>query len=235
MIAYLTKNLWSYEQVHPIPNRLPKGIKTFYITDNQKTAEEAKEKGWDHVYITKEYLNITDKLLRRSIIGTINCYPEKFADLSLFDRVYICDSNIITLPSNYEDFINHDTEKACYTYSGYYKGDADNILQELRRSVNSRWSYNSEGMEASTREYIDIMTDLGFDYKKESVSSAKYIGWNLKHKEKHIVADYVYNEYRKHLQGNIIFTIARVLYPDLVSDFRVLNDDVELSQHNFIA
>lgn len=235
MIAYATKNLWGYERVHQVPVNLPAGMNPIYITDNEATAMEAASKGWLNVVITDRFLNITDKTQRRTAIGMINCYPEMFVNLSNYDRVYVCDSNIISLPSNYADFINHDVEKACYTYSGYYKGTDDNIVKELYRSVNSRWAYNRKGMEEATRDYLQIMTELEIDYRKESVSSAKYIGWNLKHKDKNTVANYVYKEYIRHLQGNIIFTIARVIYPDLVSNFRILNDDCQLSAHNYTA
>jgi hypothetical protein len=233
MIAYVTKNLWGYEQINPVPD--VGSMYPFYITDNEGSVKHAAQYGWIPILVT-DYLKVTDKLKRRSIIGEINCYPERFISFpDQYDQIFVCDSNIITLPSNFQDFVNYDPQKACHTVSGYYSGTRDNILSEFHASVNSRWSYNSVGMTEAVKNYLNILTDLCIDFQKESVSSAKYIGWNLRHPDKNKVADYVYSEYQKHLQGNIIFTMARILYPDLVSDFRTLKDDISFSPHNYVA
>lgn len=234
--AFVVKNLWDYEEVNPIPERLPQDMDTFYITDSYINCYLAGDQGWHNAICVRDYLNITDKLQRRSLIGAINCYPERFCpELNEYDKVFVCDSNILILPSTYKDFIDQSEDQACYLTSGYYKGTEDNIFQELSRSVNSRWNYNGDAMVKATEEYLKEMVLLDIDYKRISVSSAKYIGWNLRNPKRKQIADFVLQEYQKHLQGNIIFTFVSAKWEDDVLNFQNLSDDVSFSPHKYTA
>jgi len=235
MIAYVVKNLWGYEAINPVPANLP-DVDTFYITDTEENRIEALNKGWDYVYCATQFKHETDLLKRRSIVGFINCFPERICEvLRAYHKVFVCDSNIITLPSNYSDFVNSLTDQACALTSGYYKGEDDNIEKELLRSIHSRWIYNAQPMIDATQKYIAAMKFLGIDPLTVSVSSAKYIGWNLRNPMRQQIATYVADEYENHLQGNLIFTYVSARWKDYVVNFRDLKNDVSFSPHNYIA
>jgi len=239
MNAFVVKNLWNYESVNPVPKGME--MDTYYITDSEKNRIEALNKGWDYACNISQFKKERDLLKRRSIIGFINCYPEMVCEqLKDYDKIFVTDSNILNLPSNYNDFVFASTDdKACYLTSGYYEQIGhkfeDNILMELERSVNSRWSYNTDAMIRATNYYIHLLQDAGINHTELSVSSAKYIGWNLKHPKRQEIADFVTAEYEKHLQGNIIFTFVYAYWKDYVLNFRFLNDDVIHTPHKFIA
>jgi hypothetical protein len=232
-ICLLFKNLFSYDIVLPPPINLPDNIDSIYLTDNKEVQKETLEKGWKYSYITEEFLSSTSSFEKRKVIAYINCYPEKvIPEINKYDYVFICDSNVVKLDTNYGEFINNSSEKyALYVTSGYYSGLNNNILRELERSVVSkRWSYNFKNMIASTNEYLKIIENMKIDYKSIPVVSAKYIGWNIHHERKNIIADYVFNEYSKHLQGNIIFSMCLVLHSsDTLHYTEFLNDGIVYS------
>lgn len=66
-----------------------------------------------------------------------------------------------------------------------------------------------------------------------SVCSAKYLAFNLSHPSFTIVTDWCANEYSKHLQGNIIFSVGAELFKHSgVKKITVRNYvGVELSSH----
>ena len=233
-IAFLFKNLWDYEEIHGVPVGLPDGIKTFYLTDSESNKDLIREKGWDYVFITDKFKNISDSFKRRRSIGFINCYPEKLVpELNDYDKVFVCDSNIIKLPDNYFDFLSKSTDEyALYLSSGYYKGSRDNIVAELKASDRPCWRYNLENMKSSVSDYIKVLNSRGLSYTDYSIVIAKYIGWNLKHEKKEILREYAYEEHLKHLQGNIIFTMVSILFEEFVFNYKKgLNSGRILSKH----
>jgi hypothetical protein len=233
-IAYLAINLWEYEKILRVPEGLPEDMIPFYITDSEKILKEARSKGWYGAVVSR-FSKEMDNHERRKIVANIQCYPERYIDLSNYRYVFVCDSNIIKLPSNYKKFVEFGitSGKACFTESGYYSGARDNIYNEYLASNQPRWTYNYSAMGDCVAGYIKEMENLGINYRNESIASGKYIGWDLKHPEKNVVSDFVCKEEEKHIQGNIILTMARVLYPYLVSNFRSLKGDGSLSGHNF--
>jgi hypothetical protein len=239
MIAFVVKNLWDYDKINPVPDNLPDNLPdmdTFYITDTEENRAEALCQGWDHAVCFDQYREVTSKILRRSIIGDINCFPEKFCSrLQIYDKIFVCDSNILTLPSNYSDFVNGAGDEAVYLTSGYYSGEDDTIEQELIRSIHSRWNYNAQGMIEATHRYMEGMNEAGIDPLSVSVSSAKYLGWNVRHPDRWHIASFVADEYMKHLQGNIIFTYISAIYKNEVFNFRGLKNDISFSPHNYEA
>jgi hypothetical protein len=229
MHAFITWNLYDYEFVREPPERLPDGFR-IYITDSQENKELAWSMGWDAVIRFKGFENIKDKAQRRKVLPHIICYPEKVVNLDAFDSVFMFDSNVMVMPLNYSEFVNEalESQKAFYCSSGVYSGWRDTIEVELGAShSNERWSYGFDAMDKSVGEYLEYLKPLDLN---PSVVFAKYIGWNLKHPMKNQIADYVFNEEQKHLQGNIILTMASVLFKD-----HVFNSKLEYMNNNWMA
>jgi hypothetical protein len=188
---------------------MPLNVTPIYITDCMTKYNQAKDMGYT-AYYTDKYKDITDSFERRKIIAYINCYPEKvIPELLQYTYVFICDSNVVELDSNYKEFINLKSDNKClYLTSGWYKKSDNTMKKELERSLhNPRWQYNFDQMKDSVNEYFKLLEKLNINIDDTPVVSAKYIGWNIKHNYKNILSDFVYKEYMKHLQGNIIFLL----------------------------
>ena len=234
-VCFLFKNLFNYDTIVSPPKNMPKNIDTIYLTDNEKNKNDALSKGWKYSYVTEKFLNSISNIEKRNAIAYINCYPEKIiSDIKNYNYIFICDSNVIKLDTNYFEFTNSASDKhALYVTSGWYNGTQNNINQELKRSMmNSRWSYDFKNITDSTHKYLQQFYDMKLDYRSVPVVSAKYIGWNINHERKNIIADYVYSEYCKHLQGNIIFSTCLVLYPEDTLHYTGFLNDGTVSGHN---
>ena len=233
-VCFLFKNLFNYDTVLPPPINIPKNIDTIYLTDNEKTQNDALSKGWKFSYVTEKFLNNVTSIEKRNAIAYINCYPEKIVDdIKNYNYIFICDSNVIKLDSKYLEFINSASDKhALYVTSGWYSGIHNNILEEMKRSLgNNRWSYDFKNIIDSTKKYLQDFYNMKINYHNIPVVSAKYIGWNINHERKNIIADYVFNEYSKHLQGNIIFSTCLVLYTEDTLHYTKFLNDGQVEQH----
>ena len=233
-ICLLYKNFWSYDPVVPVPSNLPPNIDTIYVTDNLNMALCAKNLYWTKTYVIDTHITITDAFERRKIIAYINCFPEKFVpELNIYDYVMICDSNVIKLDTNYSEFIKGiENQTLCIT-SGWYRGPHNNIVAELHRSLNQpRWRYNFDKIKQWCDIFFPQLVYLGIDPNVCPVVSAKYIGWNIHHSKKNEIAQWVYDQYMIHLQGNIIFSVADKLFPRDIYHYKNFLNDGELSgQH----
>lgn len=235
---YLTMNLFGYEKLTPPPKLLPKNLKTCYITDNEDFERDAKELGWDIVKKIDIFKNLTNPLDKRISVARIKCFPSEFVpEINDFKFVFICDSNIIKMRGDYESFIDSCSEDKClFLTHGYYKGERDNMYSELLASNQPRWNYNYKEISESTMRYIKDLKSLNVDYKKLSVVSGKYIGWNLKHKSYNEISNKIYNERKINLQGNIILTYISGLYQNEVNNFNTESwARSVLNTHNFLA
>jgi len=227
-------NLYGYDPVVKIPNNMPINVTAIYITDSMIYFNTAKQFGWK-VYYLDDYINITDNFQRRKTIVHIRCYPEKICpDILNYTYVFMCDSNVVNLDSNYPDFINKKDETKClYLTSGYYRGSENTMQQELNRSLqNSRWSYNYDQMTNAVNDYHKQLESLNINLNDTPVVSAKYIGWNIAHPYKNVIADVVYKEHMKHIQGNIIFSLLLKLYPEYIYNYTDFKNDGSVSRHN---
>lgn len=237
--TFLVKNLYNYEKVVSPPSNLPDNFVTVYVTDNDTNCRLAKDLGWDIVKKTEEFLNVTDKFGRRKVIAYINSFPHKVAPEVLdYNFVFVCDSNIIRLWDNYKNFTSTcSSEYALFTTTGFYSGERDTILKECEVSVAaSRWSYNKNEIINSTKRYVDKLVENNVDIKTLSVSSAKYIGWNLKHENYDLLSNILYNEGCENLQGNIILTYMSGLYPNIIYNYNTNNySGGILNEHNYQA
>jgi hypothetical protein len=236
---FLVKNLYNYEQVIPPPSNLPDNFVSVYVTDNEINSNLAKDLGWDIVKKTEEFLNITDKFGRRKVISYINSFPHKVAPEILdYNFVFVCDSNVVRLWDNYKNFINScSSEYALFITTGYYSGKRNTIMSECDVSSSLiRWSYNKNEIINSTKRYVDELIENNVDVKKLSVSSAKYIGWNLKHENYDLLSNILYNEGCENLQGNIILTYMSGLYPNIIYNYHT-NDYSGgiINPHNYQA
>lgn len=75
-------------------------------------------------------------------------------------------------------------------------------------------------MTTSFNKYIELFKQKNLNPLECKVASAKYIGWNIQNKNKNNIAEFVFNEYINHLQGNIIFSVAIKLFPEDIFHFR---------------
>lgn len=214
MNIFLVKNLYGYEIVIPPPTNLPENLITYYVTDNETDALKAKNLGWNYVYVTKKFLEITDKFERRKSVAYINSFPHEFIyDTIKYDLIFICDSHIITLWSNYSDFISKcDKKYALFLTNGYYKQSRNTITSEIIHSNRKRWDYNYDKIKLNGDLYVNHLNELGINLNDLGVCSAKYIGWNPSHESYSLLTNKLYEEYTKHLQGNIILTYLSGIY-----------------------
>lgn len=238
--AFLVKNLYDYEKVIGPPCNLPVDIKTVYVTDTLENTKLASSLGWNIVKYVSQFKDKIDPLSRRQSVAFINCYPHLIVpEIDDFDRVFVCDSNIVSMWNRYEDFVKLcPLNKALYLTSGYYAGDRDNIKEECFHStkIGHRWSYNRTDIIEATDRYINDLICKGISWKNLRIVSAKYIGWNLKHPKIKIATKLLFDEYQLHLQGNIILTWMSGAHSDII--FNYVNSDytgAKLNKHNFLA
>lgn len=228
-------NFFGYEKVIPPPIGLPKNMTTCYITDNEINFSLAKSLGWQIVKKTEKFRKIKHKLDKRISVAELKCFPQKFIpEVQDFDFIFICDSNILEIREDYEEFVNGCTADKClFVTSGFYTGFRDTIFAELEASNQERWSYNFENIKKSTKKYIDELTHLKINLANLSVVSGKYIGWNLKHPSYEELSNRYYKERQFSLQGNIILTYLSGIFPDLIYNFKVnSNFKSKLNSHN---
>lgn len=238
MKAYITKNLWGYEQLNSAPKLLDDNFFKFYITDDINSKEYLLNSGWDDVIVIENYKDITDLKERRRVISEINCFPGKYIEnLNNFEKVFSVDSNVILLWNEFLKFTNSCPEDKClYITSGWYSGARNSIVSELRESNQSRWSYDYESMKRSVDNYKNEIENLGMDFNSIPVISAKYFGWNLNHPAYQTISNHFYKEYTEHLQGNIILSYLSSIYKNDTFEYRISNySGGEISSHKFLG
>jgi hypothetical protein len=237
MNIYLTKHFWGYEQLNPPPKNLPDNMKTIYVTDNKEYEKTLLDLGWDMVSVITDYVNVTDLRERRLIISEINCFPLKFIPkLSEFKYIFMCDSNVITLWKDYIKFVNGCADDKClFTTTDWYDGERNNIISEYLASSQPRWEYSYESMGVSKDEYIRVFNKLDVDVNSVGVCSAKYFGWNTHHPMYDEMSKHLYEEYTKHIQGNIILSYMGVVYDNFILKYKGNYDGGLVSSHNFQA
>ena len=240
MDIFLVKNLYNYELAIEPPKNLPNNMITYYVTDNIEIANKVKSLGWDHVCITDKFLNITDKFEKRKSIAYINSFPHEFIKENIeYDLIFVCDSNIFSLWKKYSDFVlncHTNLDNALFLTNGYYKAHRNTIAVEIKASNQARWRYNYKEIEKNGNDYILHLKSLNIDPNNLGVCSAKYIGWNPKHKNYNILTKELYNEYSKHLQGNVILTYFSGIYKnDTFVYYTNEYDEQGLNSHNYNA
>lgn len=215
-ICYININLYEYDHVIK-PPQLPSMIDSIYITDSTQLYKKAHSLGWAKVYLITSDPHL-DKFSKRKFFAKIKIYPELYvADIKNYDIIINVDSNVIKLPDNFDIFVGSLTDEYFMVVdTGYYKGINNTIGAELRRSLNNkRWEYNFEAIKTRTAEYINQLKDKGI--QDVPVASAKYVVWKLKHPDGDEIRQWIFNEYQNHLQGNIIYSVAAVIYPCIKS------------------
>jgi hypothetical protein len=236
MKAYVTKNLWGYEQLNSAPQLLDDTFFKFYITDDVNSKEQLLNNGWDDVIVIENYKHVTNLKERRRIISEINCFPGKYIEnLNNFEKVFNVDSNVVVLWNDFLTFTNSCPEDKClYITSGWYDGARNSIVSELRESNQSRWCYDYESMKHSVDNYRNEIENLGIDFNNIPVISAKYFGWNLNHPAYQTISNHFYKEYTEHLQGNIILSYLSAIYKDNMFEYKISNyNNGALSSHKF--
>jgi len=235
---FLVKNLYNYEKVIPPPTNLSKDMTTAYLTDSDYNCEIAKSMGWDIVKKTDLFLETVGKFERRVHVGFINSFPQKLVPEILdFKFTFVCDSNIVSLFDGYNKFVQSCVEdKGLYVTSGYYSGGRDNMIEECKASLYGRWSYNQNGILKSTEEYIETLKSKNINPMNLSVVSAKFLGWNFRHKNYEELSNFLYKEYCRNLQGNIILTYMTGLFQESIYNHIEKNySGIVLNSHNFPA
>jgi hypothetical protein len=238
MNAYVTKNFWGYEQLNPSPQLLDNTFFKYYITDNLDSKDYLLNNGWDEVIIIEDYKNITNLQSRRRIISEINCFPQKYiANLNKFNKVFITDSNVVSLWDEFLQFTNScPTDKCLYVTSGWYSEERNSIESELHCSNQSRWSYDYENMKTSVERYKIEITNKEINFNNIPVMSAKYFGWNLNHPLYETISKHFYDEYSIHLQGNIILSYLSSIYKNSTFEYKISSiNNGALSDHQFLG
>ena len=221
--VYLVKNLFEYEKVTPPPLNLPENMITVYVTDSEENSFEAKRLGWNYSTVTKKFSDASSAAEKRMAVAYINCFPHNFIEQDVkHDFIFVSDSNILSLFNNYRFFVEQCSYDHClFVTSGYYRNEDDNIKSELGRSDQERWKVFYRDIKSRTRFYLSEFKRKDIDYKKVRVSSAKYIGWDSGHKEFYFLSNFLYNEYSKNIQGNIVLSYIKTMYPEIVKDYYV--------------
>lgn len=246
---FLAKNFFNYEKVIGPPDGIPEELITVYLTDSQENADVAKELGWNYAVVNSNYLYLTDFMERRILIAKINCYPKIFISEIVqkysSDLIFVCDSNIVKMWDKYVDFVNSCNYSKCLHFtSGYYHNtkykegvDRDNMWSEMDSSLNRiGWEYNIQKIITCTGRYITDLQLKGIDYRNLSLVSAKYLAWNISHKDYKFLSDILYNEYLQNLQGNIILTYMSGMYKDSINNYFCTDYTGFIpNYHNFLA
>jgi len=232
-IAYYTFNLYQYEVVLSPPHNLPNGITTFYITDNDDTEYEAINNGWNNVIKFTDFVGETDSFKMRVNISYIKSFFYKIVpELSDYDLVFMCDSNVQTLFDGWFDFYNdslNNVENFVLSAPSGYDGENADLRFELLQSQQGRWSYNLDSMNARVNWYIEQLNERNL-YNR--VMSAKYMVWSPKHNDFEFIKDLFYDESQIHIQGNIILGYLQAIHPDKVRSFYTnKNQNGEVSTH----
>jgi hypothetical protein len=215
-------NLWNYDPVLPIPKNAPPNVDYIYVTDTDNNVSMAKNFGYT-VYKYDIHQDLTDKFERIKIIGKFKSIPEEMIiELAKYKYIFECDANILVFDIAYTDFINNACDDyALFVTTGCYSGQQDNIYEEYKRSITvRRWSYNFKNMTDTFNTYLELFKQKNMNPLECRVVSAKYIGWNIQHKNKKLISKFVCDEYMNHLQGNIIFSVALNLFPQDIFHFR---------------
>lgn len=216
----LYKNFYNYDPVIKKP-KFPDCCVCVYLTDNVTSYNKAKQLDWDEVYMIDLDQGIKDPLERRKKVAYSMCYPEKLVpELNKFDYIFICDANLVKPDSNFIHFITDMDDKALHITSGWYKGSQNTLELELHRTLlNRRWTYNFGAIKNAYARYIK---DYLINVKQCPAVSAKIMGWKLNHPKKSEIADFIYSETQKHLQGNIILSVVSEIWKDDVFHYKGL-------------
>lgn len=222
---YMVKNLFGYEEIASPPLNLPKEIITVYLTDNTEAVDLAKSLGWDLSISTNKFINAQTEKDKRMAVAYINCFPNEFIPNDIeYKLIFISDSDVISLFDDYVNFADKCDESYClFITSGYYANKKDNIKNELIRSKQERWKNFYRDIEERTTFYLSEFQKINIDYKNVSVSSAKYIGWNPRHEKFSLLSNVLYEEYKKNIQGNIVLSYLKKIYPEIILDYYTEN------------
>lgn len=220
--CYLTTVFNEYETIRPPPT-LPSDWLTFYVTDDSKTAAAAMQCGWNHsISLDQNYYRSPNFRFRLTMIAIGRIWPDRLVDLSMCDYLAFTDGNVARLDAVYHDWVKASAASgaALSLLNGWYFGARDSALgEELEASIRQkRWASDAEAMIARKTYYEAALTAHFGNSSLENVVviSAKYIVWNLKHPQRHKVAEWIATEYSIHLQGNIILSVAAHIFPDLI-------------------
>jgi hypothetical protein len=216
--CYYTTNFWNYDELRPPFTGLPSDFYRIYMTDqnDSRASRRLLDLGWNKVLV----VNLSDRnnFDRRMFVSRARLFPELFAPLGACERVFFTDANIIAAESSrYETWARSmKNSSALLIMLGYYSGKRDDIDVELQESIcQERWRYSWTAMTERTRYYQRVILNRT-NSTKARVASAKYLGWNMAHPHRHLVAEWLLHEASIHVQGNIAISVAVVLFPHLV-------------------
>ena len=153
-------------------------------------------------------------------------------DIKNYDIIISVDSNVIQPPARFEKFIASIKNQQTFMVVDidYYTGARNTIRVELDRSLQSkRWAYNAAAIKTHGQRYLAELQKMGIN--NTPVASAKYTVWRINHPKSIEIRTWLLTEYQKHLQGNIIYSFAAVLYKEYINSTRILARHARLMPH----
>lgn len=236
-IAYINRNLWDYDEVNRVPDFLSGLVDFIYITDSVHKGELALKLGWSKYIIYN--IQVTNNSGRRQIIRDLTYQIEDvIPELQEYDKIFICDSNIIRHPSWYKEFFDMSDDSLClYITKDYYKGERNTLGEEYKESLKlARWSEYSRNLKDCFCSYSELLNEMGINVSDIPVYSAKYIGWNLRHPMYKDMKKTLLEVGHKCFQGNILLSVIAKFYKEHTLHYSVKNNlgNGKLSRHKHI-
>ena len=228
-VGLLVINLDNYDHLLAPPfNKNKFNITTFYITNNKNDVETLKNLGWDNIKCLlndkrKEHLPYNFELTSYKL------YPEKiFPELLDYNILISIDGNVRKLSDIFlNEYIYSIKNYSLLLENLWYPPAKNNLSLEFKRSRQERWKKCWNSFIEAEKRYIND----GFDLKNIKVCSAKYVVINMKKKTTNkYIWDFLNKEYTNHLQGNIIYAIAREKFKNEI----ILSSMLDKNIGNFI-
>jgi hypothetical protein len=218
--CYLSYSLGGYDGVRGPPRFLPPEIYSVFVTDKEEAAVAARRLGWNASHFISVPPDV-DPLELRRLVCEVRFRPELTPPLRECSFVHVVDASVIELSTSWRTCLSKlQSDRALLVTTGYYEGERDDIEVELHESVvQERWRYNWDAMTQRTREYQDML-EKATGTARATVASAKFIVWNMHHRRRTEIADWLLEEAGIHLQGNIYMSVAARLFPDVVQSER---------------
>ena len=187
-------------------------IPCFYFSDDAGREALASKMGWK--FVLCHLPEASGPRERRWQVVECKLHPERFSqEIMGFDITIYVDANVKRLGRTFlEQWVPRLGDKAILLNCGHYKGNKNNVLSEYSRSFQRRWDHSHDDFRRSRDEWKSRL-----DLERIPVCSAKYVVVNMRKKpQAPEIWRFLEEEHRKHIQGNIIYSIASEKFKDMI-------------------